>query len=123
MSFKLLSGFLLTATAPLIPSSVIAQARMTAAEKATCVATGGRLGILGFFRNEHCFRKMKDAGKICRDGAQCESGYCEAVKDKNGRMPQPGKKAKGMCAPTNEGAFGTHQFINNGKAALGFSVD
>ncbi|AYJ87583.1 hypothetical protein D3Y57_18745 [Sphingomonas paeninsulae] len=123
MNYKSSMNILFLAVGLFATVPMAAQTRMTAAEKASCVATSGRLGVVGMLRNEICVRKMKDAGKHCVDGAQCEAGQCEAVKDGNGLMPQYGKKAAGICAPTNEGPFGCRLTVSRSKANLAICVD
>lgn len=102
---------------------VAAQTRMTAAEKATCVAAGGRLGTVGMLQHEVCIRKMKDAGKRCVDGKQCEAGTCQATRDMNGPVLEPGKKVAGICAATDAPSFGCNQTVNRGRANFAICAD
>ena len=49
--------------------------RMTDAERADCVARGGKVATGGMLGSEQCFRPTPDAGKACKKASDC-SGAC-----------------------------------------------
>ncbi|MCC7320169.1 MAG: hypothetical protein IT542_04225 [Rubellimicrobium sp.] len=50
---------------------------MPEADRAACLAAGGRIGTGGLFPGELCFRPMPDAGQSCTRAGDCE-GLCLA---------------------------------------------
>lgn len=54
---------------------IIAEGRMSPADRTACEAKGGVVQQRGMARREYCIIAYKDAGKVCRDDADCE-GLC-----------------------------------------------
>ena len=88
--------------------------------KASCDACQGVWAKHGLAEAESCICKTKDAGKVCRDGAECE-GQC--IADDDGfEVAEPGPPAKGFwkgkCSPYDT-TFGCNRTIAQGTRAKG----
>jgi len=88
----------------------------SAAETELCEAIGGiisRQGLAGF---EMCVVPYKDAGKTCRDSADC-LGQCRTDNAVN-----IGESTTGLCQANNI-PFGCFTEVKNGRAQPGLCVD
>ncbi len=90
--------------------------KATPDERAACEAIGGEVQRAGMLGWEHCILTYSDAGKACRDGAECE-GMCLADD-----MGQDDGSASGTCQVTSN-PFGCYAQMENGKAGPGLCVD
>ena len=101
--------------------------------RARCVADGGfvqRAGMLGY---EGCYRRFKDGGKSCSDGAQCLAGRCD-YKTKGDGAKGDGSKGDGakgegttsgltgQCA-RDDIPFGCRQSLTGGHVSQSICVD
>ncbi|MEO8673776.1 MAG: hypothetical protein ABI411_20905 [Tahibacter sp.] len=66
------------------------------ASAAECAARGGTWRRVGLRATEVCFLPTKDAGKACRDDAECTS-LCQAPEGAH-----PGEQVTGRCYGTTE---------------------
>ena len=67
----------LAACVPEVDSQPHGKTTLNAAERASCLAMGGRVGRGGLLPDELCFRPTADAGKVCSRAEDC-SGFCLA---------------------------------------------
>jgi hypothetical protein len=91
---------------------------LSPAARAKCLAEGGfvqRAGLLGY---EGCYRRFKDGGKSCSDGAQCLAGRC----DYKGKGDEAASGLRGQCASNNI-PFGCRQSLINGRITESICVD
>ena len=58
--------------------ATLARAEEGPTDQAACEQRGGRWGAAGLNPTPVCNLPTKDAGKVCRDGSECESGACIA---------------------------------------------
>lgn len=70
------------------------------------------------FRTRVCYPFMKDAGKACTDGSQCDSGSCRVVGD----FVKLGMVTQGMC-PEVVMPYGCRQEVKKGKATAALCID
>lgn len=88
-------------------------------DEAACAAKGGRVeqaGMLGLYR---CTVPYADAGKVCRDGDDCE-GRC-LLKGDPEPQAQPGTLT-GVCQATDS-PFGCFTEIEDGSIGAALCVD
>jgi hypothetical protein len=91
---------------------------LAAIDKEACAAKGGEIrqeGLLGAWR---CVVPYADAGKTCRDDADCE-GKCLLSPDSEAAT---GAEATGVCQ-ANDSPFGCYAEIVDGKVAAAICVD
>lgn len=88
---------------------------MSAADRASCTAAGGRVERRGRLGAELCVRPFADAGKACTDSAQCE-GKCVA----QGNTDVPA--TAGQCQ-ADDRLFGCYAEIQGGRTASTLCVD
>jgi hypothetical protein len=92
--------------------------------KAGCDACKGLWAVHGIADSESCICKTNDAGKACRDGAECE-GMCMLAEDANFEVVEPGPPPRGhyvgRCSEYDT-VFGCHRMIPNGTRAKGPAV-
>lgn len=91
---------------------------MTPEARARCLAEGGfvqRAGMMGY---EGCYRRFKDGGKTCTDGAQCLAGRC----DYKGKGDETASALTGRCAADNI-PFGCRQSLAAGRISQSICVD
>ena len=86
--------------------------------QAGCDACGGKWGKHGLAEADSCICKTKDAGKVCRDGSECQA---DCIADEDGfEVVQKGPPAKGYwkgkCADYDT-TFGCHRIIAAGTRA------
>jgi hypothetical protein len=92
---------------------------MSAEEKASCIRKGGKIARFGLLQTEGCLLAMRDAGKVCTDGSQCQAGACEA----NGARPaRPRETVRGVCPADNNG-FGCRSWIIKSRATPAMCAD
>lgn len=94
-----------------------AQGSGTATE-ASCRAQGGHWTRVGRIQKEVCAMPYPDAGKACRDKADC-TGICKGEPDA-GRNGTP---ASGTCQRDDHDRFGCFAEIVNGTARPAICVD
>jgi hypothetical protein len=88
--------------------------------KADCDAKGGVWGKRGLDNTEGCLWRMKDGGRACRDGADCEG---ECIADRKTfevveKGPPPRGYFKGHCSEYDV-TFGCYRPIAKGARAKG----
>jgi hypothetical protein len=83
-----------------------------------CNADGGTFAPLGILRNPGCVQAAKDAGKVCRDGSDCEFQSCVYV----GSAVPINSPGTGVCAESNIG-FGCYVPVRDGKIMGGICAD
>lgn len=91
---------------------------LAAIDKEACAAKNGEVrqeGLLGAWR---CVVPFADAGKVCRDKADCE-GKCLAPPESEAVT---GDEAAGVCQ-ANDSPFGCYAEIVEGKIAAALCVD
>ena len=81
-----------------------------------CAKLGGALERAGMLGREMCIRPYADAGRTCRDDADCE-GACWG---EPGFFPN--EAVTGSCQPTNS-PCGCHAVITGGRAGPRICVD
>ena len=89
---------------------------LAAIDREACEARGGEVrqeGMLGMYR---CVTPYADAGKECRDDADCE-GKCLATDD-----AMVGEETTGACQ-ANDSPFGCYAEIKDGKITDAICVD
>lgn len=84
---------------------------------AACQAAGGQLLALGRLQRLQCVRPYADAGRVCRDAADC-AGDCLV----QGEV-QAGQAATGTCQRDVSQTFGCRQQVSNGLAGVMRCVD
>ncbi len=94
--------------------------KATAAERAACEAVGGLVRRAGMAGYEHCIQDMADSGKVCSDTSDCVARCI--IPPQEGRNYQPGEKATGVCAPTDE-IFGCITKVSNGMVEPTLCID
>ncbi len=104
-------------TPPTPPGGGIPEApKMTTLEKATCLATGGKIEKAGILGAERCTRPYGDGGMVCSDSSQCQ-GKCLAGTDDANKTG-----ITGTCQRTDN-PFGCFAEVKNGKTEFGLCVD
>ena len=91
---------------------------LAAIDKEACAAKGGEVrqeGMLGAWR---CTTPYGDAGKACRDKADCE-GKCLTSPESDAIT---GEEAVGVCQATDS-PFGCYAEVVDGKVAAALCVD
>jgi hypothetical protein len=86
-----------------------------------CHACNGDWGVHGLARVESCLCRTHDAGKICKDGLDCE-GECEVVGEPKTEIVDPGPPARGFFLGTCsqfDHLFGCHKLLMDGTKARG----
>lgn len=86
-------------------------------DRAACDGAGGDVrqeGMLGLYR---CVKPYADAGKACRDDADCE-GQCRF----EGDPPAAGSEAGGVCQ-RDDSPFGCYSTVEDGRITGGICVD
>lgn len=92
-------------------------------QRASCLADGGQIKIMGFSGIEGCVRPMPDAGHVCTDGSQCRSGSCVLDDRKpNFKPPKMNAKVKGICAATDS-RYGCAWHVLKGRSIGGMCAD
>jgi putative hemolysin len=90
---------------------------MSAADRATCTSSGGRVERRGRLGAELCVKPFADAGKQCTDTSQCQ-GKCVGTADQaSSTVP-----VSGQCQADNR-LFGCYSEIKAGKAVNAICVD
>jgi len=90
---------------------------MSAADRAACSASGGRVERRGRMAAELCVTPFADAGKQCTDSAQC-AGKCLGTADHTAAAGP----VSGQCQADNR-LFGCHSEIKGGRAVNAICVD
>lgn len=109
--------------AALSPAEADANKRLSDEERSSCIAKGGRVATFGLLNGEGCVLPMKDAGKKCTDGSQCDGGTCFLDERKLGfKAPKRGQKVVGQCAATNF-TFGCAWRVSKGQSSVPMCVD
>jgi hypothetical protein len=110
-----------TPPAPPAPTPAAATKPPRPTTKAGCDACRGLWERHGISETETCICKTKDAGKVCRDGAECE-GNCLLAGDAKFEVVVPGPPPRGFytgkCSDYDT-TFGCHRSIPNGVRAHG----
>ena len=91
---------------------------LAAVDKDACAANGGEVrqeGLLGTWR---CVTPFPDAGKACRDKADCE-GKCLLPPDASAATDE---EAIGACQ-ANDSPFGCYAEISGGRVMAAICVD
>ncbi len=83
-----------------------------------CNADGGTWTRLGILQNPGCVRTAKDAGKVCRDGNECEFRRCIY----SGPTVPINSPGTGACAESDN-SFGCYTTIRDGKVMGRICVD
>lgn len=109
-------ALVLAACAPVEQAGPSPQAEAANTESA-CAARGGRWERVGRAQTFQCVITYADAGRVCTDGAACQSGRCLGAPDLSGRA-----NVSGQCQPTNM-MFGCYTRIVNGRAEAAICVD
>ncbi len=86
-------------------------------DPAACTKAGGSIRPVCMMGVPMCVVMFKDAGEPCSDGSECNSGRCRAQMG-----AEPGKAAKGICAPNND-PCGCFQSVENGVAGYPLCAD
>lgn len=103
-------------------ASARAKARLSPAQQAECRAKGGTVGGVGMFGTPACIIPYSDAGKVCRDRADCQ-GECIAELDgAPGSGPRQGDPLTGQCQK-NDQQFGCFATVVDGKAGQALCAD
>lgn len=89
---------------------------MTSFSQRDCAAVGGRVRPVGKAAMPTCVIPYLDAGKSCRDSAEC-MGMCITA------PVAAGTHLKGTCSPDSGAVFGCYSEVKRGKALLGICVD
>jgi hypothetical protein len=121
-TFALTAGLLLTlgcrhqdAARP--PVTATRQAPQTEAE---CRACNGEWGVHGLRQVTSCLCRTRDAGKVCKDGGDCE-GEC-LVDDGKTEITDPGPPPRGYflgrCSDFDH-VFGCHKLLLDGTKGAG----
>jgi hypothetical protein len=96
--------------------SAAARPRVRPETKQACDACGGNWAKHGISETEGCICKTHDAGKICRDGTECE-GQCLVAFDAKLEVAVPGPPPRGFyvgrCSEY-ETTFGCNKMIPSG---------
>lgn len=113
------SGPSVAPSPPATPAAAVKPPRPTT--KAGCDACKGLWAVHGIAETESCICKTKDAGKACRDGAECE-GTCIVAEDAKFEVVVPGPPPRGFftgrCSDY-DATFGCHRSIAGGARAKG----
>lgn len=99
------------------PISVIG-AKATAAERKSCEAAGGEIRRDGLAGHEICVQTYADAGKACRDSADC-LGRCMIT----GEFADFDTSTDAGQCEVNDSPFGCYQTVEDGKATPALCVD
>ena len=94
---------------------------VSAAERADCMAKGGRIEGVGMFGTPSCVIPYADAGKVCSNDRDCQ-GRCLFDLDGSGPTPKVGDPLGGACEATNS-TFGCFTEVDEGKAKVSICVD
>jgi hypothetical protein len=90
-------------------------------DKAGCDKCQGQWAKHGIAETETCICKTKDAGKVCRDGSECE-GSCLLTGDAKFEVAVPGPPPRGSftgkCSEYDT-TFGCYRSIPSGTRAKG----
>lgn len=87
-------------------------------DKANCLANGGTVERRGMMQAETCVTAYSDAGKVCRDGDDCE-GKCLSY----GQVGSPpGEQVEGICE-RDDRTFGCFGIVEDGAIEAGLCVD
>lgn len=114
----LLSAAVLLSATPILAKKMPSE-RKTITSKPECLANGGKWGLHGEHEKEFCILPAGDAGKTCRDSAECE-GYCiakltpEEEKLLTGEHGKHSLKKTGACSEWQT-EFGCFAMVNRGK--------
>ena len=81
-----------------------------AAHERECIDSGGAWQRLGRMQIHGCVHKAADAGKPCKDSAECQLKRCLFI----GAAPAEGTSAQGICMPTSD-SFGCYRAVRNGR--------
>ena len=104
-------------------AAVAQQSRKLSVEaQRQCLASGGKLAIMGLSGNEGCVRPTPDAGKSCTDGTQCKAGCFLDERQPGFKQPAAGSKVAGVCAPTDF-PFGCRTAVVKGTVGIGLCID
>lgn len=90
---------------------------MPAAERAACLAQGGKVTRMGMLQIEACELRYADAGKICRAKSNCK-GLCLYTGDPK----KVSRRPKGVCQPTNNN-FGCRSSIDDKRHVTTLCAD
>ena len=89
---------------------------LSAVERATCIATGGKVERAGMLGAERCTRTFRDGGMTCSDSSQCQ-GKCLSGTD---TANQSG--ITGTCQLTDN-PFGCFAEVKDGNTEFALCVD
>lgn len=113
----------ITGFVTLSPAEADPNKRLSDVERNACIAKGGSVATFGLLNGEGCVLPMKDAGKLCTDGSQCDGGTCFLDDRKPGfKAPSRGQKVVGQCAATNF-TFGCGWRVHEGQTSVPMCVD
>jgi hypothetical protein len=102
---------------PARPPAVVA--RRAPQSESECRACNGEWGPHGLRQNESCLCHTHDAGKVCKDGGDCEG---ECVGDGTTEVTDPGPPPRGYflgrCSEYDH-LFGCHKLLTDGTKAAG----
>lgn len=82
----------------------------------SCAAQGGHMERVGRAQTEQCVIPFADAGRVCRDGGECQ-GDCIGDVQASGQS-----NVSGQCQARNM-RFGCYTTIVNGRAQSAICVD
>lgn len=93
--------------------------KMTAEQVSQCQSLGGKVTKAGMAQFDFCLINFADAGKVCHDGSECQSGSCQAPRRgiAGGQVNQ-----SGTCSQNNA-KFGCHQTVTKGVANSRLCID
>jgi len=86
--------------------------------EADCAAQGGKMQRVGRMQSLQCVLQYTDAGKACRDAADC-LGECRIP---GGVIVEDGRAVEGQCT-ANSNRFGCYTRVENGRATAAICVD
>lgn len=86
------------------------------AERAACSEHGGSIVTRGMLGAPMCAVPYADAGKVCRDKADCQ-GECRAT-SRPGEPPiRQGDTISGRCDADTQAGFGCFSLVKDGRAS------
>lgn len=89
------------------PPQPVRPGTLSPAERASCLASGGKVERAGILGAERCTKPYSDGGKPCADSSQCD-GQCRAPSGK-----EMGDISLGVCQ-MDDNPFGCHAEVSNG---------
>ncbi|WP_226636343.1 hypothetical protein [Brevundimonas poindexterae] len=86
--------------------------------EADCSARGGKMQRVGRLQSLQCVIQYSDAGKTCRDAADCQ-GDCRVP---GNVIVDDGRAVDGQCT-ADSNRFGCYTRVENGRATAAICVD